>query len=115
MLNNSFETYRRDRGRWYGHNIWLGRKYFNPERRRHRNWPYYNRFYSDEDDYDENICPLGYHYHPEHEKSDIYGCMKDSDMVENYEPTNMCAKNMLIGASTLIFICALFYMSKSKR
>ena len=71
MLNNSFESYRRDRGRWYGHNIWLGRKYFNPERRRNKSWPYYNRFYNYEY---ENNCPLGYHYHPDHEKSDIYGC-----------------------------------------
>lgn len=115
MLNNSFETYRRDRGRWYGHNVWLGRKYYNPERRRTRFFPYYyyDRFYDDnEDEYDENICPAGYHYHPENKNSDIYGCMKDSDMIENYDSENIFSKNILIGASILILFFILFYVAR---
>lgn len=30
------------------------------------------------------ICPSGYHYHPNHPKSDKNGCMKDEEMKENY-------------------------------
>ena len=34
-------------------------------------------------------CSQGYHYHPGHPKSDKNGCMKDTDMAENYH------KNMI--------------------
>jgi hypothetical protein len=33
------------------------------------------------------ICPKGYHYHPEHPKSDKNGCMKDEDMKESFSGT----------------------------
>ena len=107
----SLEKYRREknRGRWYGHNIWLSKKYFSPYRRHYRNDPfYYNRIYGDDEE-DEDICPLGYHYHPEHEKSDIYGCMKDSDMVENYSLQNKNTFNVIL---VFIFILVSFYVIK---
>lgn len=115
--NNYLESYGRNRGRWVGNNIWLGRKYLHPDRRRNRNCPFYRQncpyYYENEDgEENENICPLGYHYHPEHKKSDMYGCMKDSDMVENYENKDICNKGIFVGGSILIFIVALFYMTK---
>jgi hypothetical protein len=32
----------------------------------------------------DNKCPSGYHYHPDHPKSNINGCMKDIDMKEKF-------------------------------
>jgi hypothetical protein len=48
------------------------------------------------------VCPKNYHYHPNHPKSDAFGCMKNSDMCTNgyyYQPNNKnsniygCVKN----------------------
>jgi hypothetical protein len=31
-----------------------------------------------------NKCPIGYHFHPEHPKAEKNGCMKDTDMKEKF-------------------------------
>ena len=46
-------------------------------------------------------CRPGFHYHPGHRKSDKKGCMKDSDMNEEYSKLNTKEKfgSFSIGAA----------------
>lgn len=46
-------------------------------------------------------CKPGYHYHPGHAKADKKGCMKDSDMSEEYFKVNSKEKfgSFSIGAA----------------
>lgn len=38
-----------------------------------------------------NKCPIGYHYHPEHQKAQKNGCMKDSEMKETFGAFSIAA------------------------
>jgi hypothetical protein len=64
---------------------------------------------------DVDTCPTGSHYHPEHPKADLKGCMKDEDMIEKYTKSyslidKNSGSNFLIFTGVFILIILILYL-----